>query len=385
MAILDLSGSRNKLIQNIYRIQNVRSSDTKINKTPYNVTITSRILKRLTITGCKVNNELHGNLSSPVISKRSSIEKILNIFLLRQKEPLRRGRDLNPQKVSQRSKIKHKKLITKTDLNKGNILRVITNDDHVIHVKKEKSPTTRWHVNEESRIMSTSRKINCCDHRGKALKPSSRSLLKVIKGATKMTNHTLRNRIPRWWMHVNILTQLIIKKCILDIKLRDGLLPNKSHDKKSVNSGPMSNKSKSLIIITTVLLLKATGNKMSFITLKRTVKASLNLTDPLVSDQMNTWGGGVGHKIPCTSPLKDSNLLSHHVLPFQMKNSIVIRSWLRKSSGYESRRRVIVRGPTKAATTSNKLLRRGINRRGGLNRRRRWYILNKRRRWHIKR
>jgi hypothetical protein len=143
MAILDLSGSRNKLIQNMYRIQNVRSSDTKINKTPYNVTITSRILKRLTITGCKVNNELHGNLSSPVISKRSSIEKILNIFLLRQKEPLRRGRDLNPKKVSQRSKIKHKKLITKTDLNKGNILRVITNDDYAIHVKKEKSPTTR--------------------------------------------------------------------------------------------------------------------------------------------------------------------------------------------------------------------------------------------------
>jgi hypothetical protein len=28
-------------------------------------------------------------------------------------------------------------------LNKGNVLRVITSDDHVIHVKKEKSSTTR--------------------------------------------------------------------------------------------------------------------------------------------------------------------------------------------------------------------------------------------------
>jgi hypothetical protein len=107
------------------------------------VTITSRILKRLTISGCKVNIELHGSLGSPVISKRSSITKILNILLLRQKEPLRRGGDLNPKKVPQRTKIKHKKLITKTSLNKGNVLRVITSDDYVIHVKKGKSSTTR--------------------------------------------------------------------------------------------------------------------------------------------------------------------------------------------------------------------------------------------------
>jgi hypothetical protein len=140
---VDLSGSRNKLTQNMYRIRNVRSSDTKVNKTPYNVTIMSRILKRLTISRCKVNIELHGSLSGPVISKRSLIDKILNIILLRQKEPLRCGGDLNPKKVPQRTKIRHKKLITKMSLNKGNVLRVITSDDHVVHVKKEKSPTMR--------------------------------------------------------------------------------------------------------------------------------------------------------------------------------------------------------------------------------------------------
>jgi hypothetical protein len=105
------------------------------------MTITSRILKRLTISGHKVNIELHKSLSSPVISKRSTIKKILNILLLKQKEPLRR--DLNPKKVPQRTKIRHKKLITKTSLDKSNIFRVITSDDHVVHVKKEKSPTTR--------------------------------------------------------------------------------------------------------------------------------------------------------------------------------------------------------------------------------------------------
>jgi hypothetical protein len=139
----------------------------------------------------------------------------------------------------------------------------------------------------------------------------------------------------------------------------------------------MSNRSKSLIIITTLLLLKITGNKTRLIALKRIIRASLNLIDPLIINQMNMWG--TGYKIPCVSLLKSSNLLNHHVLPFQMKNSITIRSWLKKSSGYR-RRRVIVRGSTKVMTTPNELLRRRINRRGGLNGRRRRNMLNERRR-----
>jgi hypothetical protein len=230
-------------------------------------------------------------VNSPVISKRSTIKKILNILLLRQKEPLRRG-DLNLEII-------HKKLITKMSLDKSNILWVITSDDHVIHVK-EKSPTTRWHVDKENRIMSADGKTSSCDHRGKTLKPSPRSLLKAIKGAMNVTNHALRDRIPRWWMHVNILTQLTIKKGILHIKLRDGPYPNRSQGKKSVNSSHMSNRSKSLIIISITLLLKTTSNKMSLISLKRTIRASLNLIYPLTSDRTNTWG--TWHKIPRASP-----------------------------------------------------------------------------------
>jgi hypothetical protein len=175
--------------------------------------------------------------------------------------------------------------------------------------------------------MSAGGKISSCDHRGKTLKSSLRSLLKAIKGATKMTNHALRDIIPRWWTHVNILTQLTIKKCILQIKLRDGPAPNRSHGKKSVNSDHMSNRSKSLIIISTILLLKTTSSKTGLIPLKRTIRASLNLIYPLTSDRTNTWG--TGHMIPRASALKGSNLLSRHVLPFRMKNSIVIRSWLK--------------------------------------------------------
>jgi hypothetical protein len=104
----------------------------------------------------------------------------------------------------------------------------------------------------------------------------------------------------------------------------------------------MSNRSKTLIIITILLLLKTTSNKTSLIALRRTIRASLNLIESLTSDRMNTWGAC--HKISCASPLKSSNLPSHHVLPFWLNNSITIRNWLRKSSGCESRRRVIVMG-----------------------------------------
>jgi hypothetical protein len=103
-------------------------------------------------------------------------------------------------------------------------------------------------VDKESRIMSIVGKTISCDHRGKMLKPNPRSLLKTIKGATKVTNHTLRDRIPRWWTYVSILMQLTIKKDILHIKLRDGPSLNRRHDKKSVTSGHMSNRSKSLIL-----------------------------------------------------------------------------------------------------------------------------------------
>jgi hypothetical protein len=171
--------------------------------------------------------------------------------------------------------------------------------------------------------MSAGEKTNSCDHRGKTLKPSPRSMLKAIKWAMKVTNHALRDIIPRWWTHVNILKQLTIKKDILHIKLRDGPSPNRSHGKKSVNSSHMSNRSKSLIIISTMLMLKTTNNKTSLISLKRTIRAGLNLIYLLTSDRTNTWG--TGHKIPRASPLKGSNLLRHRVLTFRIKNSIAIR------------------------------------------------------------
>jgi hypothetical protein len=53
---------------------------------------------------------------------------------------------------------------------------------------------------------------------------------------------------------------------------------------KSMNSGHMTNESRSLIIITTLILLKTTSNKTSLIAVRRIVRASLNLIDSLTRE-----------------------------------------------------------------------------------------------------
>jgi hypothetical protein len=161
--------------------------------------------------------------------------------------------------------------------------------------------------------MSAGGKISSCDHRGKTIKPSPRSLLKAIKRATKMTNHALRDRIPRWWTHVNILTQLTFKKCILHVKLRDGLAPNRSHHKKSVNSGHMSNRSKSLIIISTMLLLKTTSSKTSLIRSREPSKRVLTLYTHLQVIGRTHGGHGIRSHVPvCSRAAISSAITCYH-------------------------------------------------------------------------
>jgi hypothetical protein len=174
--------------------------------------------------------------------------------------------------------------------------------------------------------MSAGRETSSSHHRGKTLKPGTRGLFQAIKRTPKMTDHPIRNRIPRWRLHVNLLTQLAIKKSVLNIKLRHRPVSNISDNKKSTHSGHMSHRGKSLIIVTAVLLLIAMSHKTRFIALKRSIRAGLNFIDPLTHDRTNIGRGR--DKIPGASALKRSNLLSHSKLPFRMMLSIPIRSRL---------------------------------------------------------
>jgi hypothetical protein len=308
------------------RIRNIRTSDSKINKTPNKMAITSGIRKRITISRTKLNIKLHRSINRALIPKSSTSKKILNVLFLRDRKAIRSGGNLNAKKIAKRTKISHKKLITKTSLDEGNILRIITSNDHIINIEKKKSTSTRRSVNEKCWIMKTRRETSSSHHRGKALKPGTRGLFETIERTSKTTNHPIGNRIPRRRLHVNLLTQLAIKKSILNIKLGDRPAANRSNSKKGTHSSHMSHRGKSLIIVTAVLLLKATSHKTRFIALKRSIRAGLNFIDPLTRDGTNTRRGR--NKIPSASALKRSDLLSHGKLPFRMTLGIPIRSRL---------------------------------------------------------
>lgn len=75
--------------------------------------------------------------------------------------------------------------------------------------------------------------------------------------------------------------------------------------------------------------LEAMSNKTSFVTLKRTIGASLNLINPLICGRPNMRV--MRNNLLSASTLKSSNLLRHRKLSFRTNNSITIGSRLRKN------------------------------------------------------
>jgi hypothetical protein len=239
--------------------------------------------------------------------------------------------------------------------------------------------------------MSAGGETGSCHDRGKALEPDAWGLFQAIKRAPKATNHAIRDRVPWRRLHVNLLTQLTIEKCVLNIKLRHRPVANRGHGKKSAHGGHMSHRCKSLIIVTTLLLLEATSHKTRFVALKRSIRASLNLVDPLACDGMNI--GRRRDKILSASALKRSNLLSHGKLLFGMSLSIPIRSRLEGNRKIIVTSRVAIRGTTLASRKRRSHLIRGrrhIRRRSNIRNMRTTRIVERKRRqrrgeWRIRR
>lgn len=154
-------------------------------------------------------------------------------------------------------------------------------------------------------------------------------------------DHTIRSITPWWWLRINLLTELTIEKSFLYIKLRDRPMTNRSHNKESADNGHMGHKSECLIIIVSLLLLKTTGHKPSFVALKRNIRASLNLVDLLAGDGMNT--GRKKNQIPCARSLKGSKLFGHRKLPFRLSQGIPIVSELSNNKETAPIRRIVIR------------------------------------------
>jgi hypothetical protein len=51
-------------------------------------------------------------------------------------------------------------------LDKGNVLRVVTSDDHVINIEEKKSPTTRRCMDKERKVMCARDKVSARSYLG---------------------------------------------------------------------------------------------------------------------------------------------------------------------------------------------------------------------------
>jgi len=84
----------------VNRIGYIRTSDSKIDKAPNEVAIPCGISKRITISGTKLNVELHGSHNSAVITKSGTSKEILDVSFLGYEEAIGGGRYLNPKKIA---------------------------------------------------------------------------------------------------------------------------------------------------------------------------------------------------------------------------------------------------------------------------------------------
>ena len=78
-------------------------------------------------------------------------------------------------------------------LDKVNVGRVITSNDHIIHIEEKKSPAPGRGVNKQSRVMLAGLKTSGGNSSAEALKPGPRSLFETVEGTTQPTDQARRS------------------------------------------------------------------------------------------------------------------------------------------------------------------------------------------------
>ena len=151
-------------------------------------------------------------------------------------------------------------MLTKEVLKRANICRIISSNNHIINIKKNKSNTNRGSSDKESSVMRTRSETLLRNNCAKLFKPSLRSLLEAIKSMTKARNLTAWVWIARGWLHVHFFLEVSIEESILHIHLIKRPTTNSNHNNQTSNRCKANNRSKCFLIVNAILLSKAPGN-----------------------------------------------------------------------------------------------------------------------------
>ncbi|KAF5959216.1 hypothetical protein HYC85_000425 [Camellia sinensis] len=139
---------------------------------------------------------------------------------------------------------------------------------------------------KQSRVRSRRMKPKLGNSSLKAIIPSTRRLLQTVQSTPKMTNLARGMVKARGRTHVNLLSEMPIKKSILNIRLIRRPRRNSSDIDQCTDSSHLGNRSKCLLIINTILLRETSGNQTCFVALKRPIRMSLDFVDPFATNQL---------------------------------------------------------------------------------------------------
>ena len=258
--IVDRMRGIHELTNHTNSMWNIRMSNSEIDQTTNQLTIVSSIRYWFTIQGFELCIVFQGSGNSLFVGDIGFGEKIKSIFSLGKIVAIRRWGNLKPKKIAESAQIFHLKMLTKEVVKRTDTCRIISSNNHIINIKKDKSDTNRGSLDKESSVMRTRSETLLSNNWAKPFKPSSRSLLKAIKSTAKATNLTAWVWIAKGWLHVHFFLEVSIEESILHFHLIKRPMMNSSHSNETSNRCKASNRSKCFLIVNAILLSKALGN-----------------------------------------------------------------------------------------------------------------------------
>jgi hypothetical protein len=127
-------------------------------------------------------------------------------------------------------------------------------------------------------------------------------------------------------LHVDLLKEIIVKKCILHVHLMDFPCLGCRNGKFQSYGIHLLYWSEGLIIDNTMNLLKAFGNKPNFVSVDLSICCTLGLVDPSTSEKF--LPRRKGNQIPSLVLKEGVVLLLHGRFPKGISNNLTIRVWI---------------------------------------------------------
>ena len=124
----------------------------RIDQITNQLTIGSSIGYRFTIQECKLCIVFQGNGNSLVIGDTSFGEKIRSIFSLGKIVSIKRCGNLKPKKIAESIQIFHLKMLTKEMLKRADTYRIISSNNNIINIKKNKSDISIGSSDKENSV-----------------------------------------------------------------------------------------------------------------------------------------------------------------------------------------------------------------------------------------